>query len=76
MVNNYTNADRYVEFNMGVASMQRIDSIIRKITEYKTIQYSNGVPLDELIYRLLEALYTEVYPYLEKEKLDKKLMMN
>ena len=72
MVNNYnrTNEVGYAEFNMGVASMQRIDAIIKKITEYKSILYLNGMPLYSLTLNLLKRLYMEVYPYLEQKERD------
>lgn len=60
--------DRYIEFNMGVLGMERIDAIIRKITEYKAVLYINGSPMHSLILRLLNALYVEVYPYLDEEE--------
>jgi hypothetical protein len=59
-----------VEFNMGAASMARVDALIRKIVEYKSILYVGGSPMHSLILRLLRALYVEVYPYLDKEEVE------
>lgn len=65
------------EFNMGVASMQRMDNIIRGITQYRTMLYLRGQPLHLLLLRLQRALYVELYPYLndkEVEEAEKKFL--
>lgn len=64
------NPYQMVEFNMGAASMARVDALIRKIVEYKSILYVGGSPMHSLILRLLRALYVEVYPYLDKEEVE------
>ena len=58
------------QFNMGVASMQRMDIIIRNITSYKTMLYLQGQPMHLLLLRLQKALYTELYPYLTTLEVD------
>jgi hypothetical protein len=53
-------------FNMGAATMGRIDALIRKITEFRSTQYLNGIPMDAMIQRLQKELYAELYPYLSE----------
>jgi hypothetical protein len=57
------------QFNMGVASMQRIDSLLRKLHEYNSMLYLAGSPMHSMIIRLLVRLYTEIYPYLDKKEI-------
>ena len=52
------------QFNMGVASMQRMDTILRSITQLMTILYYKGQPLHQRIILLQQELYAELYPYL------------
>jgi hypothetical protein len=71
MVKQYRQIDSgegFYEFNMGVASMQRIDGLIRQITEYKSMVYVNGNPTHSIVLRLLKELYKELYPYLDDKE--------
>jgi hypothetical protein len=67
MANSDTNGGNSL-FNMGAATMGRIDSLIRKISDFKSILYMNGIPMDSMIQRLQRELYTELYPYLNDEE--------
>ena len=57
------------EFNMGVASMQRMDATIRGITSAKATLFIGGQPLYQLIMRWQKALYVELYPYLTDKEI-------
>ena len=56
------------EFNMGVASMQRMDSLIRNIAHLKTVEYQSGNPVLSIVLRMQKALYVELYPYLDDKE--------
>jgi hypothetical protein len=55
-------------FNMGAATMSRIDSLIRQITFYKSVLYQQGSPMHSLILRLQLELYVELHPYLDNKE--------
>jgi len=56
------------EFNMGVASMMRMDSLIKQISYLKTIQFQGGNPVLSIVLRMQKALYVELYPYLDEKE--------
>lgn len=58
------------EFNMAAASMERMDALIRSLTNYKALLFVQGQPMHLMIFRLQKALYTELYPYLGKDEVE------
>ena len=61
--------DNNAVFNMGLATLERIDSLIRKQSSYSAMKYMDGNPLHSYLLNIQMELYKELYPFLDdKEK--------
>jgi len=52
-------------FNMGLATLERIDMLIRKQSSFSAMKYMNGNPLHSYLLNIQMELYKELYPFLD-----------
>jgi len=55
-------------FNMGLATLERIDVLIRKQSSFSAMKYMNGNPLHGYLLNIQMELYKELYPFLEEKE--------